>query len=148
LLFFWASGEWCNVFAGGLLPFAFLFFFYQVLMGLKPRPEGRLKKENMNRFDISGHLPEWKKSEETEWLSEVNSQSLQASLANLESAYTRFFREKKGFPKFKSKHHRQSFQVPQSGAVGADFVKIPKVGHPRNSIGRETPEFTPEEILV
>jgi len=96
-----------------------------------------VRKENMNRFDISGHLPEWKKSEETEWLSEVNSQSLQASLANLESAYTRFFRDRKGFPKFKSKHHRQSFQVPQSGKVGADFVKIPKVGQIKAIISRE-----------
>lgn len=96
-----------------------------------------VRKENLNRFDISGHLPEWKKSEETEWLSEVNSQSLQASLANLESAYTRFFREKKGFPKFKSKHHRQSFQVPQSGKVGADFVQIPKVEKIKAVISRE-----------
>ena len=96
-----------------------------------------VRKENMNRFDISGHLPEWKKSEETEWLSEVNSQSLQESLANLESAYTRFFREKKGFPKFKSKHHRQSFQVPQSGKVGADFVQIPKVGQIKAAISRD-----------
>lgn len=106
--------------------------------GLAMRKEAwEVRKENLNRFDISGHLPEWKKSEETEWLSEVNSQSLQASLANLESAYTRFFREKKGFPKFKSKHHRQSFQVPQSGKVGADFVQIPKVEKIKAVISRE-----------
>ena len=95
------------------------------------------RKENLSRFDLSGHLPVWKKSEESVWLSDVNSQILQASLVNLESAYTRFFKLKKGFPKFKSKHHRQSFQVPQHGSVGPDFVKIPKVGKIKASISRE-----------
>jgi putative transposase len=95
------------------------------------------RKENLSRYDISAHLPAWKKAEETAWLSEVNSQSLQSALVNLEAAYTRFFREKKGFPKFKSKHHRQSFQVPQSGAVGDGFVKIPKVGQIKAVISRE-----------
>ena len=95
------------------------------------------RKENLSRYDVQAHLPAWKKQEETAWLSEVNSQSLQASLVNLEAAYTRFFREKKGFPKFKSKHDRQSFQVPQSGAVGEGFVKIPKVGQIKAVISRE-----------
>lgn len=53
-----------------------------------------------------------------------------ASLKNLDNAYTRFFREKKGFPKFKSKYNpKQSFQCPQHCTV--DFEKgllnIPKV---------------------
>jgi putative transposase len=78
-----------------------------------------------------------KNAAETAWLKEVNSQSLQAALANLDMAYTRFFREKKGFPKFKSKHHRQSFQVPQFGVVGKDFIQIPKVGKIKASISRE-----------
>ncbi len=52
------------------------------------------------------------------------------SLRNLDNAYTRFFREKKGFPKFKSKHNpRQSFQCPQSCSV--DFedntLSLPKI---------------------
>jgi putative transposase len=55
------------------------------------------------------------------WLKEVNSQSLQQANNNLDAAFTRFFREKKGFPKFKSKKNPlQSFQAPQHCAV--DFV--------------------------
>jgi len=96
-----------------------------------------VRKENLSRFDIQATLPELKKAEETAWLKEVNSQSLQAALANLDMAYTRFFREKKGFPKFKSKHHRQSFQIPQSGVVGENFVQIPKVGKLKASISRQ-----------
>jgi putative transposase len=95
------------------------------------------RKENITRYQLSATIPELKKAEETAWLKEVNSQSLQAALVNLDMAYTRFFREKKGFPKFKSKHHRQSFQVPQSGEVGEDFVKIPKIGKIKASISRQ-----------
>ena len=96
------------------------------------------RKANLSRYDISAHLPVWKRDEETAWLKEVNSQSLQAALVNLDMAYTRFFKLKKGFPRFKCKHdNRQSFQVPQSGEVGADFVKIPKVGQIKAVISRE-----------
>ena len=95
------------------------------------------RKENLSCFDISNKIPDWKKDVETEWLKEVNSQSLQSSLVNLDRAYTKFFREKKGFPKFKSKCDRQSFQVPQSGEVGENFVKIPKVGSINAVISRE-----------
>ena len=46
---------------------------------------------NLSRFDIQADLPNMKKSDEYCWLKEVNSLSLQASLANLDSAYTKFF---------------------------------------------------------
>lgn len=95
------------------------------------------EKRNVTRYDLNAELPRLKQEKETEWLKEVNSQSLQASLVNLDMAYTRFFREKKGFPRFKSKHHRQSFQVPQLGRVGKDFVQIPKVGKIKAVISRE-----------
>ena len=67
---------------------------------------------------------------EHEWLSEVNSQSLQSALRNLDTAYTNFFRNSKavGFPRFKSRKDRQSFLCPQHCRV--DFKKgtltIPK----------------------
>ena len=66
-------------------------------------------KTNLSRFDIQASLPKMKKSEEYKWLSEVNSLSLQAALANLDSAFVKFFREKKGFPKFKSKKASKVF---------------------------------------
>jgi putative transposase len=59
--------------------------------------------KGLSRFDIQKDLPSLKKEENTSWLKEVNSQTLQASLENLDKAYTKFFKEKKGFPKFKSK---------------------------------------------
>lgn len=86
-------------------------------------------KKSISRFTIQADLPKLKKSESTKWLSEVNSLSLQAALLNLDMAFTRFFKEKKGFPKFKSKHdNRQSFQVPQNTEVDyeAKRVYLPK----------------------
>jgi putative transposase len=89
-----------------------------------------VEKKNISRFDISNDLPILKKSEDTKWLSEVNAQSLQASIGHLDKAYTKFFRDKKGYPKFKSKHRgKQSFTVPQKGKVNFDYNKviIPKI---------------------
>jgi len=67
---------------------------------------------------------------EYKWLSEVNSQSLQSSLRNLDTAYTNFFRNTKavGFPKFKSRKSRQSFLCPQHCRVdfGMGTITIPK----------------------
>lgn len=55
---------------------------------------------------------------------------MQQSLKDLDSAYKRFFKEKKGFPKFHKKGQKQSFRIP----VGCDVdfenwkVKVAKVG--------------------
>ena len=86
-------------------------------------------KKAISRFDIQRELPMLKKNEETSFLKEVNSLSLQAALACLDNAFTRFFKEKKGFPKFKTKRDsKQSFQVVQNTNV--DFtnnrIYIPK----------------------
>jgi len=84
--------------------------------------------KTLSRFDLDKQLTGNKK--ELDWMGEVNSQSLQAALRHLDAAYTRFFREKKGFPKFKKKANRQSFECPQNVAV--DFeqatIKLPKIG--------------------
>jgi putative transposase len=82
-------------------------------------------RKGLNRFDIQKDLPQLKKNEDTSWLKEVNSQTLQASLENLDKAFTRFFKEKKGFPKFKSKKdNRQSFNIPQNTEIDFEKNKI------------------------
>ena len=90
-------------------------------------------KKTLSRFDLQEMLPGLKKEENTKWLKEVNSQSLQATLINLDRAYEKFFKKTGGFPKFKSKKDsRQSFLVPQK--VSVDFEKqeldIPKFKTP------------------
>lgn len=82
-------------------------------------------KQGLSRFEIQSDLVLLKKQDETSWLKEVNSLSLQASLANLDMAFTRFFKEKKGFPKFKSKKvGNQSFQVVQNTKVDFENNKV------------------------
>ncbi len=78
------------------------------------------KKKNLNRFEIQKLLPIWKKGEFT-WLTEINSQSLQVSLLNLDTAFTNFFKKISKFPKFKHKGQNDSFSIPQNSKV--DFEK-------------------------
>lgn len=73
-------------------------------------------KINLSVFDLIKQLPDLKK--ELEWLKEVNSQSLQGAIRNLDVAYTKFFKKQGNFPKYKSKHKgSQSFTVPQNIVV-------------------------------
>lgn len=87
-------------------------------------------KKSMSRFDLQKILVrEIKPSHD--WLKKVNSQSLLSSLMNLEAGFTKFFREKEGFPKFKSKKNPvQSFQIPQHYIVDFEMgiVRLPKIG--------------------
>jgi putative transposase len=94
--------------------------------------------KSLSRFKLNNMLPELK--EENEWLKEVNSQSLQGATLHLDNAFTKFFREKKGFPKFKSrKNPVQSFSVPQHYSVDFDrnFVKLPKIGSVKTLLHRQ-----------
>jgi putative transposase len=87
-------------------------------------------KKSISRFDLQ-HLLVHEVKPANIWLKAVNSQSLLASLVNVESAFTKFFREKIGFPNFKSrKNPVQSFQLPQHYTVDFDsnIIKLPKIG--------------------
>lgn len=87
-------------------------FVYNKALELKNKHYQETKK-NLTRCNISKKVTNWKQEEETKWLKEVNSQSLQFSLINLETAFCNFFKKKNGFPKFKSKSNHQSFSCPQ-----------------------------------
>lgn len=85
--------------------------------------------KSISQFDLNKRITVLRT--ENEWLSEVNSQSLQGMTRNLESGFTKFFKEKQGFPKFKSKKNPlQSFPIPQHYVVNFEdnTVKIPKIG--------------------
>ena len=45
------------------------------------------------------------------FLKEVDSMSLRCALFNLDNAYNKFFKEKSGYPKFKSKFNKNSFRT-------------------------------------
>jgi len=91
---------------------------------------------NIGCMKLITELPKLKK--ENPWLSEVNSQALQMAIRNLDNAYTGFFRRVKqgakeaGFPKFKSRKNRQSFQCAQHTKIDFEngtmsVIKVPKI---------------------
>ncbi len=75
------------------------------------------KKQGLTYCDTSKMLTKLKKDSEFSWLKDINSQSLQQSLRRLDVAYNNFFNKRMQFPKFKSKHHKQSFHVPQRFSI-------------------------------
>ena len=88
----------------------------------------KLNKKSFSWLEIANNIPKLKSNEKTKWLKEVNSQSLQSSLRNLDSAYTRFFKRQGKFPQFKKKRNQQSFQVPQNFKINKhnSTLSIPK----------------------
>ena len=77
---------------------------------------------NLSCFDLVNQLPILKK--ELPWLKEINAQSLQQSIFNLDTAFTKFFKGQANFPKFKKKTARQSFNVQQSVVVDFESNKL------------------------
>lgn len=97
------------------------------------------KQSRIHKYDLSKQLPILKRTPATEWLAEVNAQSLQQSLTKLELAFDKFFKEKKGFPKFKAKRNRQSFCCPQSVRIDWESSRIvlPKIGGVSSPLSRK-----------
>ena len=100
--------------------------------GLQKRIEAYMKdKGRISYVQLCAMLTELKKDEQYSWLRDVSNECLQQALRNLDAAFTRFFREKKGFPRFKSKSRsRQSYKAILSVHVDQERrrIKLPKIG--------------------
>jgi putative transposase len=93
--------------------------------------------KGLGRNALNALLPKLKKDKETQWLGECYSQVLQAVTLNLTTAYKNFFDGRARFPRFKSKHSRQSIQYPQNVQVIGSCLKLPgKVGTVKAKIHR------------
>lgn len=88
-------------------------------------------KTQLTCFDLNKRLTLLKQEANFLWLSEVGAQQLQQSTSNLDSAFTNFFKSKKGFPKFKTKSSKQSFRIVQKMKINySNFTfLIPKTGY-------------------
>ena len=84
------------------------------------------KGNKISCHELDAELPDLK--QKLPWLSEVNAQSLQSSIRNLDVAFTRFFKKIAEAPTFKKKFNRQSFQCPQACSVDLEknLLFIPK----------------------
>ena len=82
--------------------------------------------KGLSRSALNALLPSLK--QEYEWLkTEVYSQSLQQTSLNLSRAFINFFEKRAKFPKFKSKHRKQSVGFPQSAKIEGNYIYLPKI---------------------
>ncbi|MDG6244650.1 MAG: transposase, partial [Methanolobus sp.] len=89
------------------------------------------ENRSISKNELKNMLPGLK--DQYNWLKDVNFQSLQASVDNLDNAFKKFFRKEAEYPTFKSKNNPvQSFQIPQHYVVDIDkgTVKLPKLKEP------------------
>jgi len=77
-------------------------------------------------YEMITSLPKLK--DKFEFLKLSFSQSLQQVGRQLDSALKERFKKSKGFPKFKKKHNKDSFTVPQKFSIHPKSVKLPKIG--------------------
>jgi putative transposase len=90
--------------------------------------------KGLSGYDVKRLIPQLKK--EYEWLSLAYSSCLQQVCLNLGVAFNNFFEKRTKYPRFKSKHGRQSIQYPQNVKVLDDYLQIPKVGDVKAVIHR------------
>lgn len=92
---------------------------------------------SLGQSALNAFLPKLKKAEETIWLSECYSQVLQATTLNLTTAYKNFFAGRARFPRYKSKHGKQSIQYPQNVKMFEGILQFPgKVGKVKAKLHR------------
>jgi putative transposase len=122
-------------------------FIYNHFLNERKR-EYETNKQTLNYYDNAKSLTELKKQEEYSWLNEVNSQSLQVSLKNLDDAYNGFFKKRTKFPKFKSKHTKNSFKVPQGVKLEDGKLRIRKFKEPIDVILHRTFSGTIKQCTI
>ena len=107
-------------------------FVYNHFLALRKETYNE-QKETISAFDCMKLLTKLKKEEDKQWLNEADSQCLQQSLKDLDSAFQNFFRRVKkneipyGYPKFHSKGAKQSYRTTRS-RVENGKVYLGKVG--------------------
>ena len=102
----------------------------------------------MNTKEMEAEIKTLK--EEFDWLNDSSAVALQQSRIDLQRAFTNFFKgckgkykQKYGYPKFKSRHSQISFRVPSNNgkvAIQDKNLKIPKIGLVKIKT-RHMPEF-------
>ena len=83
-------------------------------------------KKTLSYNNCSQALTLLKKRNNYSWLNDVNAQSLQQALKNLETAFDKFFKKQAKFPKFKCKDGANSFNIPQHFKIKGNRIYIPK----------------------
>jgi putative transposase len=119
------------------------FVFNKALSLQKERYERGEKK--LGYFELCRLLTAWRHEADTAWLMQAPVHPLQQALKELERAYSNFFANRAGFPRFKKKGRADSFRFPDPKQIKLDQannrVFLPKLGwlryrNSRNLLGR------------
>lgn len=100
-------------------------FIYNYYLNKSIQDYQQNKDKKWNKYEYVKDIVNLKK--ENERLKEVNSQSLQSVVENLDKAYNKFFTKWWWFPSFKKKQSKQSTKIPQFFKVEWNRIHIPKM---------------------
>jgi putative transposase len=90
--------------------------------------------KGLSGYEVKKLIPQLKKV--YPWLSLAYSSCLQQVCLNLGVAFNNFFEKRAKYPRFKSKHGKQSIQYPQNVKVFDGYLQIPKIGDVKAVIHR------------
>ncbi|WP_287244230.1 MULTISPECIES: transposase [unclassified Okeania] len=90
--------------------------------------------KGLSGYEVKKLIPSLKK--EHEWLKLTYSQCLQQVCLNLGVAFNNFFEKRTKYPRFKSKHGKQSIQYPQNVTILKQGLKLPKIGEVKAIVHR------------
>ena len=82
--------------------------------------------KGLSGYAVKKQIPRLKK--EYEWLKLTYSQCLQQTCLNLGVAFNNFFERRAQYPRFKSKHGKQSIQYPQNVKRVENRLRLPMIG--------------------
>ncbi len=120
----------------------------RVEQGLDPLPQPSLLSFN----ECCKALTALKRTEGTQWLKQPIAQALQQTLRDQDRAIRESFKNGKGFPRFKSRDHGDSFRLPQPKKEDIDEanarVFVPKLGFVRYRKSRDTAEGLVRQVTI
>ena len=101
--------------------------------------------KGLSGYAVKKQIPQLKK--EHEWLKLTYSQCLQQACLNLGVAFNNFFERRAKYPRFKSKHGKQSIQYPQNVKRVDDSLRLPSIGDVK-AIFHRSPEGKFKTVTV
>ncbi len=101
-------------------------FVYNIMLDKKIKAYEK-DKTSISTFTLIKELPQMKKFD-FEWLKEVDSTALQQSIKNMDKAYQGFFKLKRGYPKFKSRHHSKQTYQTTTAQIKNEKLYLAKIG--------------------
>lgn len=106
-------------------------------------------KPKASGYDFSNQLTILKDREDLAYLNDVSSTAVQNAVLNLGRAFTNFFKNKKGYPKFQSRFSKNSFTLTgNTFKIDGKHLTLPKLKTPiRVTLSRQLPS-EPSNVTI